>query len=297
VKLVEGGRADVLVNLGALPGQHRLRLHDASWLRTHSQMGTNFWALNTRAKPFDDVRVRRALNYALDRRVYVGIEGGSEAAEPTCQLLPPLVPGYRRYCPYTRSPSPSGRYLGPDLRRARALVAASGTRGMRVTIWDALDDRGGGSEGGYLATVLRKLGYRTSVHRLDNNHIFLYSNDSRNHAQIIPGGWSADYPSASDFIGKLTCANFVPGDGASTNDSSELCSRALDRAIARADALQATDARAGAAAWARLDRKLTNLAIWLPTTIVKNTDFVSPRVGNYEYHPLWGAMIDQLWVK
>ena len=45
-------------------------------------------------------------------------------ATPTCQILPPNIPGYVRYCPYG----------APDLRTARRLVAASGTRGMRVVV-------------------------------------------------------------------------------------------------------------------------------------------------------------------
>jgi hypothetical protein len=49
--------------------------------------------------------------------------------------------------------------------------------------------------------------------------------------------------------------------------------------------------------WARLDRELTDLAVWLPTVTGKQTDIVSKRVGNYHYHPLWGVLIDQLWVR
>jgi len=26
-------------------------------------------------------------------------------------------------------------------------------------------------------------------------------------------------------------------------------------------------------------------------------DYVSQRVGNYEFHPQWGLLLDQLWVK
>jgi peptide/nickel transport system substrate-binding protein len=167
---------------------------------------------------------------------------------------------------------------------------------MKVTVWDTPDPSAGVVEAHYLASVLSSLGYRASVHLLSDAQIFEYTNDSRHHAQVIPGGWTADYPSASDFIGKLTCANFRPGDRTSTNDSSELCDPALDRAIAHADALQITDPRAADTTWARLDRQLTDLAIWVPTTTNKETDIISARVGNYEYHPFWGAMIDQLWV-
>jgi len=27
------------------------------------------------------------------------------------------------------------------------------------------------------------------------------------------------------------------------------------------------------------------------------TDLISRRVGNYQFHPLWGLLVDQLWVR
>jgi YVTN family beta-propeller protein len=299
VSMVEHGQADLMSNQGAPPRAQRtqLSLHFPSQLRVNWQMGINFWALNTRTRPFNDIRVRRALNYAINRSTIVNIYGGANNAQPTCQILPPQIPGFQRYCPYTTNPGPDGRWRGPNLRLARALVAESGTKGMAVTVWDAPDPPATVAEAHYLVSVLRSLGYRASARFLSDRTIFQYTNDSRNHAQIITGGWTADYPSASDFIGKLTCANFTPGNGNATNDSSELCKPALDRQIARAESLQATDPSAATAAWARLDRKLTNLAIWLPTITNKNTDIVSTRVGNYQYQALWGPMYDQIWVR
>jgi peptide/nickel transport system substrate-binding protein len=29
----------------------------------------------------------------------------------------------------------------------------------------------------------------------------------------------------------------------------------------------------------------------------RQIDFVSRRVGNYQYNPQWGALLDQLWVR
>jgi hypothetical protein len=37
--------------------------------------------------------------------------------------------------------------------------------------------------------------------------------------------------------------------------------------------------------------------VWLPTVTPKVTDIVSRRVGNYQYHVLWGALVDQIWVR
>ena len=82
--------------------------------------------LNTTLPPFNDVRVRQALNYAVDRNRLVAINGGT-ITRASCQI-PPGVDGYKRYCPYTVDPDSTGTYHGPDLAKARRLVAASGTR-------------------------------------------------------------------------------------------------------------------------------------------------------------------------
>ena len=66
--------------------------------------------------------MRRALNLAIDRRAIVRLYGGSSLATPTCQVLPPGVVGYRRYCPYTDGVNAAGVWRGPDLARARRIL-------------------------------------------------------------------------------------------------------------------------------------------------------------------------------
>jgi peptide/nickel transport system substrate-binding protein len=215
--------------------------------------------------------------------------GGPAAANATCQILPPQLPGHRRYCPYTRDQRPDERWRGPDLRRARQLVAQSGTKGMKVNVWT--EPSLPRVEDNAVLTALRRLGYRASLALLPESRFFTFTADPDNHAQIIGAGWSADYPAASNFIGKLTCAR------ARTFDNSGFCDPAIDRQIARATSLQATDTTSANALWARLDREITDRAIWLPTVTPVETDLVSTRVANYQYHPTYGALIDQLWVR
>ena len=62
----------------------------------------------------------------------------------------------------------------------------------------------------------------------------------------------------------------------------------MDRQIARAAALQATDPRA-AARWAQLDRQLTDRAIFLPTVIPNEVNLLSRRAGNYPVQPGLGS--------
>ena len=169
---------------------------------------------------------------------------------------------------------------------------------MQVTVWDILPSpQGAVDEADDMVQALRQLGYRASLRLLPDSTYFAYTIDSRNHAQVIDGGWGADYASADNFIGKLTCAYFVPGNGLATTDASEFCDPGLDRQIARAAAQQATNPAAAASLWAQLDRKLTDLAIWVPTVTPNEIDFLSSRVRNYQYNPVWGALIDQFWIR
>jgi ABC-type transport system substrate-binding protein/DNA-binding SARP family transcriptional activator len=296
---VASGTADFTANLGAIPSAYAgyfLSRHRTQ-VRVNPDMETSFMFLNVRTPPFDDVRVRQALNLALDRARIVDTYGGTVAAQPTCQVLPPGIPGYRRYCPYTRNPGRDGRWHGPNLSDARRLVAASHTTGMTVTVWNTPSPPEAVAETKDAVTALRQLGYRASLRILPDNTYFTYTADSRNHAQVIDGGWSADYASADDFLGKLTCSYFLPGNGLATINSSESCLPAIDRQIQRADTQQTTDATAAATSWSQIDRELTNLAILLPTVTPDEVDLISHRVRNYQYNPAWGVLLDQLWVR
>ncbi len=242
--------------------------------------------LNMRIPPFDDVRVRRALNYAVDRDHLIELAGGF--AQVGCQILPPNTDGYRRYCPYTVNPNPAGTYDGPDLAKAQRLVAASGTRGQSVTVW-FYDLPIGRRNGAYLVSVLRSLGYKAQLEIVETDAW-------RVNRQAGIGGGIADFPSANNFISPAFLCS------APYNDAG-FCSKHIDAEIARARAFQITDPAAASRLWSTIDHEITDLAPWVVIRTSLIPDFVSRRVGNYTYCYLsaWtsttGACLDQLWVR
>jgi YVTN family beta-propeller protein len=269
LRAIAAGRADYL--FAAASDVLRLRPQHASQLHSNVRLGTWYVFLNTHLPPFDDVRVRRALSYAVDRAALVEAFGGPSSAQPTCQILPPSFPGYRRYCPYRH-----------DLTKARRLVAASGTRGMPVVVWTpsstvSLQSR--------IVSALRALGYRA---RLKVN------DDVWNYKRIQAGThtWFADYPAASDFAPLFSCRSKE-----ALNNPAQFCDPAVERMIARAREVEAVDPRTANALWARIDRMVTDRAPYVPLLNPRRVEYVSARVGNYQFNPQLGTLFDQLWVR
>jgi YVTN family beta-propeller protein len=296
VAAVERGRADVMLG----PPDERLKgLLTKYPGRLHSEPvpWTDFMFLNTRVPPFDDLRVRRALNYAVDRKQIADLLGGPLAARSTCQLLPPAVPGFRPYCPYTVGRNPAGTWTAPDLAKAQELVAASGTRGMRVEVL-AYDLFGRVETGRYFVSLLRRLGYRSSLRVIPElvPDFVEYAGDSRRRAQLGTFGWYADFASALFLRDLYSCASFLPESTANRNLSA-FCDARIDAKMAQAAAVQASDPVRAGALWARVDRMLVDRAAAVPLVNRHVVGFVSNRVGNYQLHPQWLTMLDQLWVR
>jgi peptide/nickel transport system substrate-binding protein len=303
ITAIQRNKADLMS--GVLPPDRlgELTTRYAEQLHVNSRPQSFFMFLNTRVPPFDQVDVRRALNFAVDRDKFIRLFLGPLQLQPTCQILPPNFPGYRPYCPYTRNASKNkrGTWTAPDLVQAKRLIERSGTRGAKITVWGFRDPTLGNDVkvAHYLASVLRRLGYRTSVRIVPSGLASYFNtvNDSRNRAQIGSYGWIADYPAASSFINALlSCQAFHPGTSQQTNVA-EFCDSRIDAKINRALKLQATDQPAANALWAEIDRDLTDQAPVVPTSTAKILGFVSRRVGNYQYNPQWGVLLGQLWVR
>jgi YVTN family beta-propeller protein len=288
VRATEKGTADVAWVRIPPELEREVRTQYASQLRTNPVPGVTYLFLNTRKPPFNDVRARQAVNYAADRAAGVRVSGRGVGGDPTCQILPPDFTGFERYCPYTGERSSTGLWRAPDLERARELVAQSGTKGARVTVW-VPDNHPG--EGPFAASLLRSLGYR--VH-LKHVGVRFYPDlaTGRIHPSPAEAGlftWFADYPAASNYIATLfSCDSF---------NLSRFCNHRIERQIRHTLQLQTSDPYLANQGWARLDRQIVDLAPVVPLFTLKTVDLVSGRVGNYQYSMQWGVLLAQLWVR
>jgi ABC-type transport system substrate-binding protein/DNA-binding SARP family transcriptional activator len=289
VRAVAQGRADWTYDLIPPAQLQTLLTRRAAQLHINPALIFEFLPLNTHRAPFDDVRVRRALNYAIDRGKIARMYGGPTVATPSCQPLAPRIPGYRRYCPYTGHPRPSGAWAGPDLDRARALVAASGKRGARVDVWGTTNEIAVPTElPAYVASVLRAIGLRTRLHVVPYEDI---SPAKRRGIQLsVDGDWAAEYPAASSYL-----PQFFGCNGGTSNGY--VCDPALDDQMRAATKAQLSSPRRAAALWTAVDHRLVDQAAWVPTVAINAVELVSKRLAGYQFNPVTGFLADQAWLR
>ena len=275
VTQVENGQADWMFENPPLDRLGELGADYAGQVHINPAMALWFMPMNIHEPPFDDSRVRRAVNMAVDRDAVVKLFGGPRLAAPSCQILPPGIAGYAPYCPFRH-----------DMAAAQALVRESGTAGTRVTL--VIDTSAvQRAIGTYLLDVLQRLGFDARLRVLSGNLQFTYIQNTDNHVQISLTPWYSDYPGATDFLPLLFgCASYHPGSDSSINFSG-VCDPALDARM------QAVADSGNPSGWAAIDREITDRADFAVLFTPRYLDLTSRRVQGFVYHEQYHWLLAQ----
>ncbi len=171
----------------------------AAELRIAPNMCTSYLGFNTQEPPFNDIRVRQAFNYALDRQKLVtGLYKGNALLADG--ILPPGMPGYTGNV---------GGY-GFDPERAQALLADAGYEKPEDFPTVTFTTAGYGDVGVLETAVItmwqEELGVSIQPLLVDPYSYFdeLYAGNTGN---IFTSGWCADYPDPENFLDLLFHSN------------------------------------------------------------------------------------------
>jgi peptide/nickel transport system substrate-binding protein len=294
VTAIENGQADWMYD--APPPDRLSELSGKYADQVHINSLTAFWylAMNTNLPPFNNVKVRQAVNWAIDRNAIIRLYGGPQLATPACTILPPGIPGHASFCNYTAGGGST--WTAPDMAKAKALVQASGTAGQSVGVV-VQNDPVNESIGEYIQSVLTQLGYKATLKPLSDNIQYTYIQNTNNHVQISLTQWYQDYPTAADFLQVLlSCSSFNPGSDSSINIAG-YCNKSIDAQMNTAEAEQESNPAAANALWGKLDQELMAQAPLAPLITPRLIDFVSSRVQNYSFSLQYYMNVDQLWLK
>jgi peptide/nickel transport system substrate-binding protein len=215
--------------------------------KVYTPANTYYFFMNNRVKPFNDVRVRQAVNYAINRQALVRIFGG--LGNPTENILPPTYPQYKKHTLYPY-----------NLAKAKRLVQQAGVKGMAVTVWN--HDRGQDPRAtAYLTDVLNSIGFKAKEKIINSSVYWTTIGNQTTKAQIGFADWFQDYPHPLDWFDVLLNGNRITPTH--NNNYSNFDNKAVN---AKIDALKKQTKLTPAvnAQWASLDKQAMQQGAWAP---------------------------------
>jgi peptide/nickel transport system substrate-binding protein len=167
---------------------------------------TYYFFMNTRVPPFDDPKVREAVNWGIDKPGLARIFAGETT--PGCSFLPPGMPGFDedldvKDCPFGDPNKP------PDLEKARQMIKDAGVDGMDVTVWSNNDDPSD-KVGEAYADMLTKMGFNAKPKILDGGVYFQTIGNQKTKAQTGFANWFQDFPHPKNFMFLVDGASIQP---------------------------------------------------------------------------------------
>jgi peptide/nickel transport system substrate-binding protein len=272
------GDLDYITNPPAPDQLAEVRSRYADRYSEFTTTSTYFFFMRPDLPPFDEQDVREAVNLAIDQRAIERLFGG--LMNPTCNVIPPTVPGYEPLdpCPYG---DPEGE---PDLDGARELVERAGADGAEVTVW------GNGEPEPkrvteYLTDVLNQIGLDAESRIIGSGVYFQTVGAERTEAQIGFANYFLDFPHPANVM------QIVDGDIIQDRATANLgrvtdpeISRRIDELRRETSLSEVTDE------WADLDAHVTRDAWIAPFGNRELTTFVSESmdIDCVQVHSVYG---------
>jgi peptide/nickel transport system substrate-binding protein len=220
-----------------------------------------FWMNNT-TPPFDDVKVRQAVNYAIDPEALDKIFGGRLETGQT--ILPPDIAGYREF----------ELYPGPDIEKAKQLIAEANPSDTDVTVWTN-DEPDRIRIGQYYQDVLNEIGLNADL-KVISGDIYFATIGNLKTPDLDTGfsDWFQDYPHPHDYFNpNLNGESIQPTNNQnySQTDIPEL-NKTIDQLAEQP--LDQVETQYG-----DLDEAFMKQAVWAPYGHEQFATFVSDRIA------------------
>ncbi len=242
---------------------------------------TYLWMNNTVA-PFNNVKVRQAVNYAINRNAILRVWGGRSQGQITDQILPPTMGGFVDAQIYPAN---------GDLTKAKALIKASGIKLPVTTTLRTRSDAPGFLEMAQVVqSELKAIGFNVSIKSAPDS---VNGGIISTTASKVPMGinnWTQDYPDGDDFFLPL-----LDGQKITPTNNNNYASFNNASVNARINSAVPLLGKARDAAWEALDvSTMRNFAPWAPLNNPTWVDLISSHLTGYVYTPVYGMDITTL---
>ena len=216
------------------------------------RLATTYLTMKTNQKPFDDVRVRQAVNHAIDKARIVKIINGRAA--PANQVLPPGMPGY----------DDTFKGYEFDPKKAKELLAEAGLASGFATTLFANNTDPNPRIAQAIQQDLAGVGIKAELKTLAQENVIAAAGTADQAPLVWSGGmaWSDDFPDPTDFFTPiLSCGSATQGGW----NWAWYCRKDLDDAATKADAItDPAKALERLAAWKDIYKQVMADAPWVP---------------------------------
>ncbi|HXY72181.1 MAG TPA: ABC transporter substrate-binding protein [Actinomycetota bacterium] len=319
-KEVTAGTIDNVIENGVLPAtlrQYQTTPNLKSHLFINPSAGNYYVAMNLGTPPFDDIHVRKAVEYAIDKAAIQRIQGGPIAWPIATHWVPNSlltlsngVQVLKNYDPY-KTPSEQGADTSGGLQLAKAEMAQSkygDSSGMcTASACKNVLTLGGntGTQPAFNSEIqqnLAKIGIQLNLKQLNGSAIYAKLLDPSSQIPLaLSPGWLQDYPDAFTFF-YLTM--YGPNISAQANYNESMVGAtpammkkfgysitsvpSMDAQIQKCMPLTG-DARINC--WADADKYLMEqIAAVVPLNFTNTVNITGPRVTNYVYNEFASGM-------
>ena len=278
---LERGEVDVLGD--GVPTADLVRVqNDPKWKQqifSQPLVAISYMFMNVGMKPFDNVKVRQALSWAIDRDKLVKLQGGQ--AMSLWQFYPKGMPGYQ-----------DGKvYYGYDPAKAKQLLADAGfPNGFKTMLYtDNVDPNP--KLWTSVQADLQAVGVQAELKTMSNNSYYSQQSTPKT---LTAGsfGWWMDFPDPSDWIAPLFSKSAaVPGG----MNSSFWWSPVLEKMFTEAQAM--TDPQARIDKFTAMQEYIATQAPYVPCYQPIQTTMCTETTGGFYLHPVYEIDPTQYWKK
>jgi len=228
-----------------------------------------YLAMNTQRGALKDLKVRQAIEYAVDPKAFIIAQGGSQAAIRATTLITPGIPGREEYDLY-----PAGD--DGDVAKAKQLLADAGhADDLKLVLW-AANDTSNQAQAQALQQGLERAGITVTIKPLDVNTMYTDATGDNPDYDLILGGWQPDFPSANGNIQPLFDSSQIGGGG---YNLARYSNADADDLIAQATA--STDPAQAQKLWAQADKRIMQDAPVVPLTYAKQSFLAGSDVHDF----------------
>jgi len=274
-------------DMGGLPPTAHQELFNAYGVnksRYFVNPGVNVFyaALNTSAgRPFANVNLRKAVNYAVDRPAWLRV-GGLLAGKRTDQILPPSIRGFRDAKIYPiqgANPTKAKQLAGGSNADVTILHTTSPTAVARAQI---------------IQFNLKQMGLNPKLKPQPFGVAIKTAGTKGADFDMFTIAWFADYPDPFDFMNVL-----LDGDNIQAANNSNYSYWTNKSYTQKMQAAARLSGNARYETYGKLDVDIMrNQAPWAAMHNGNTREFIGARLTNYIYHPVYaGAVLNALAIK